>query len=547
MNASAAAAITRFVLFCLTLLTGAAPLAVAQPDQDTIRRAIMGSPISINPQAAFDDAGKAIIYDLYEGLVSFAPDGRVIPGVATHWDVSADGLVYTFHLDPAAQWSNADRVTAHDFVASWRNLLDPDTAAPFASLAYAIKNARPVLQGAAPPEALGVTASSDTVLVVELEKPIGFFTQVISHYAFMPLHSSAISRPENEWITPGELVSNGAYVLTDWRRGQFISLTPNPHFRLADETRTGRIDHVVSNDISMEVLRYRAGEIDATQDVPSTQTAWLERRTPDELTLSPRLGVYYLAINLDRPEFADRGVREALNMALERDVLTARITRGGEEPLYGLVPPSLWSDPATQYRPDWADQDRPTRIAAARALMEAAGYTDDNPLRVEIVFSDSDLAKRLFVATAAMWKDIHVDTRLLNVEPRATFPIRRERRFSLFRTGWVADYAHAYNFLEIYRSDAGDLNFPNYQNPQVDALLDAALRATPGESDALMREAEALAMADAPVIPLFVYANRTLVKPDITGWIHNPITVNLSRYLHRGPTSNEANDAPPSP
>ncbi|MEM1104987.1 MAG: peptide ABC transporter substrate-binding protein [Pseudomonadota bacterium] len=511
-----------------------APQAAADPSDQAISRGILGEPISINPQTAFDEAGKAVVYDLFEGLVSFSANGDLVPGAADGWTVSDDALIYTFSLDPGAKWSNGDPVTAMDFVESWRQLLSPETAAPYASLGFSIRNARQVAQGVKPASELGVTAAGDQTLIVELETATPFFLQQVSHYAFMPLHSSAIGTAPAQWLVPGELVSNGAYTLSQWRRGQRLSLARNPYYRAAGSVSMPTIHHVVSNDLSMEVLRYRAGEIEVSYDTPSTQISWLEERLPGELGIAPKLAVYYLAINLDAPALQNPGVRRALTMSIERDVLTEKITRGGEQPLYGLVPPSMWPE-GQAYAPEWSSWPRPRRVAEARALMEAAGFDEDNRLRLEILFSDSDLAKRLFVATSAMWQDVHVDARLLNVEPRATQQLRRERQFQLFRTGWTADYAHPYTFLEIYRSDAGDLNFPNYRNARFDALLDEALAAQGEDAADLFRQAEALAMSDNPAIPIFVYSTRRLVKPYIGGWVKNPIDVNLSRHLYFEP------------
>lgn len=530
-----------FWLFCIlttVCTTLSQPIAMAEADDQSISRAILGAPISINPQTAFDEAGKAIIYDLFEGLVSFTPGGEIAPGAAKAWEVSDNGLTYTFFMDPDAKWSDGSPVTAGDFVDSWQQLLLPETAAPFASLAYSISNARSVAQGTAPPSALGIRAPDETTLIVTLEKPAPFFIELISHYAFMPLHPAAIGRTPSEWLVPGELISNGAYTLSEWQRGQQLILESNTHYRRADAVAVPTIHHVVSNDLSMEVLRYRAGEIDISYDTPSTQIPWLQERLPGELGIASKLAVYYLAINLNAPELQDPGVRRALSLSIERDVLTERITRGGEQPLFGLVPPTMWPD-GKAYRPDWADWPREQRLAEAQRLMRAAGYDDDNPLRLEILFSDSDLAKRLFVAASAMWKDVYVDARLLNVEPRATQQLRREREFQLFRTGWTADYAHPYTFLEIYRTDAGDLNFPNYLNPDFDALLDQALAADEDKAGELFRQAEALAMSDDPAIPLFVYSTRRLVKPYIGGWVKNAIDVNLSRHLYFEPSANK--------
>ncbi len=516
-------------LICLLIALMTLSTMVSKADAQIIRRAINGEPVSIDPHGVFDDAGNAISYDLFEGLITYSAGGEAIPGVAERWEISSDQLTYTFHLRPEARWSDGAPVLASDFVYAWRRLVDPSTAALFASMLNAVDNAEAITRGELPPDALAVRAPGPNIFEVTLAAPTSYFLKQVGHYSLLPVPEHVLEQHQERWTQAGNMVSNGAFKLSDRRRGQYLDLVPNPFFHAADQVSLEGVRYVVSGDPQLEVLRFRAGDLDVTYQSPSTQVAWLSKKYPTEQRIAPRLAVTFLFPNLDDPAMSDIRVRKALNMTLERDVIAGRIARGGEVPSYGMVPPSLWTGPP--YKPAWAEYSRERREAEARALVEASGYDQENPLTIEIVYSTDEDNKRLLVAATAMWKDIHVRTKLINVEPRATVDYRRRRAFQLSRAGWVADYAHPFNFLELFQMNAGGLNFPNYQNPRFDALLAEAASAAPDEAERLYADAESILMEDEAVIPVYIMVSRPLVRDTIKGWKDNPLDVHLARWL----------------
>ena len=496
---------------------------------DRLRRIINGEPLSIDPHAVFDEAGGALTYDLCEGLISFSADGRTIPGVAESWSVSADGRTCVFTLRAAARWSDGRPLLANDFVFSWRRLADPKTAAQFASMLDAVENAPSVIRGDMPPERLGVSARDERTFEVRLTEPTAYFLKQVAHYSLVPVPEHVVSSAPGRWTEAGVLVSNGAFRLRDRRRGQYLRLERNPHFHDAGSVRLTEIDYLPSGDRQLDVMRYRAGEADVTYSSPSSQIGWLQDRLGAAQRLTGRLAVNFLTVNLDHPPLQDRSVRQALMMTVERDILAGRIVRGGEKATYGMVPSALWSQAG--YRPRWAGEGRRLREESARRMMEEAGYSGSRPLILDVLYDTSEDNKRVLVAVSAMWKAIHVRTRLINVEPRAMNDYRRKRAFHLARTTWVADYDHPYNFLELFRSDAGPLNFPNYRNDVFDDLLRRARSAPPPAAERLYANAERLLMNDAPVLPLFIDASRQLVRTDLEGWRDNPMNVHLGRWM----------------
>lgn len=518
-----------FRFLALTIALSVSLFLLPVSDAQIIKRAINGEPLSIDPHGVFDDAGNAISYDLFEGLITYSAAGEAIPGVAKNWTISDDGLTYTFNLRKDAKWSDGEAVTAEDFVFAWQRLADPQTAALFASLLYAVENAEEITQGKKDKNALGVRAFDEHTFEVKLTTPTSYFLKQVGHYSLFPVPQHVVENNSEGWTRVDTIVSNGAFKLAERRRGQYLDLVPNPHFHDAENVALEGIRYIVSADPQLEVLRFRSGDLDITYESPSTQVSWLSKRYPEEQRIAPRLAVTFLFPNLDDEAMSDVRVRQALTMTLERDIIAGRIARGGEQAIYGMVPPSLWSKPA--YSPTWKDLSREEREAEAQDLMQAAGYSEDNPLTIEIVYATNEDDKRLLVAATAMWKPIYVRTRLINVEPRATADYRRRRAFQISRAGWVADYDHPYNFLELFKSNAGGLNFPNYQNSEFDRLLDEAASAPVLEAERLYAEAEKILMQDEAVIPIYLDVSRPLVRRTISGWQDNPLNVHLARWM----------------
>jgi len=500
-----------------------------------LRRGNGPDPDSLDPQKARTVEAQNILRDLYECLTSVAQDGGVAPGVATHWESSPDGRIYTFHLRPDARWSNGDRVVAADFVAGLRRLVDPATASPYAQVVEAITRAREIIAGRLPPAALGVTAPDDATLVVTLEGPTPYLPALLAHPSTAPAPRSTLagggSAPARATFTRGgAMVTNGAFVLQEWVPGSHVVAARNHRYWNDAATRLDAVEFLSIADENAELTRYRAGELDITAVVPRDELEWIRASIPRELHLAPQLTTYFYGFNLDRPQFRDARVRRALSMVVDRDLLAREVLRAGERPAFGWVPPGIHD-----YTPQSADYralSMPERIAHGRQLYSEAGYSTQRPLRFELRYNSSEVNDRLAVAAASMWKEaLGAEVRLAAEEFKSLLHDIDRRDVDLFVASWSADYNDAYAFAQYLKSDFG-VNLPHYRSAEYDALVDQASASVDStRRRALLEQAERVALRDQPLIPIYFYVNKHLVKPRVAGWYDNPLNVVYSKDL----------------
>ncbi|QOC22670.1 peptide ABC transporter substrate-binding protein [Wenzhouxiangella sp. AB-CW3] len=509
------------------------PLPEILADEQVLYRGNGEEPQTLDPHLAEGVPTANILRDLFEGLTSTAPDGRIVPGAAMHWDISRDGMTYTFYLDPDAHWSNGEPVTAHDFVWSWQRVVNPETGAAYGRMLAPVVNAEAIFAGDLPPEELGVSALSETVFQVRLEDPTPYFLGLLTHPTTYPVHRETVEHHGSAHVRPGNLVSNGAYELTDWQVRSRIVLERNSYFRLADEVIIERVVFYPFEDENTEFNRFRAGDLHWTYQLPSAQFRWLRQNMDQALMVTPWFGTYYFSFNLTREPFEDNlALRQALNLAIDREIITERVTRFGEVPTFNLVPSGLpgYEPP----EPDHATWSQAEREEEARRLYRQAGYSESKPLTVELRYNTSENHRKIAVAIAAMWRQVlGVQTRLVNEEFRVFLQNRAQRRVTqAFRAGWIGDYQDAFTFLELYHSGHGR-NDAGYANPRYDRLLERiASERIPARRRNLMVEAERMLLEDQVVMPVFVYMTRRLIDPRLKGWEENIMDYHLTRYMY---------------
>ncbi len=496
-----------------------------------LRIANSGEPDTLDPHHVTGTWENRIIGDMFLGLTTEAADGSVIPGAAESWQVSDDGLVYTFKLRDHT-WSDGVPVTADDFLFAFHRILDPATAAEYASLLYTIKNAKPINEGAiADPDELGVRAQGPRTLEVTLESPTPYFLEQLTHYTAFPVPRHKVEQLGKDWVKPGNIVGNGPYTVVEWVPNDHIKSVKNPAFYDADQVAIDSVIFYPAEERNAATKRFRAGEIDVQYDFASDQIDWLKENLPEETRIAPYLGIYYYAINVRKAPFDNQGLRQALAMAIDRAAITDKILRTGELPAYSFVPPGTgnYGEPAYV---DWKEVPYPDRLAKAKQLLAAAGFGPDHPLKVTLRYNTSETHKKVAIAIAAMWKQLGVDTELFNSEVKVHYNDLQQGNFQVARAAWIADYNDAQNFLYLMESTTGVLNYAGYASPAFDRFMAEASRTADLKARAqLLHQAEAVAMTDMPNIPIFYYVSKDLVANSVKGWVDNTKDIHRTRYL----------------
>lgn len=507
--------------------------AIHADDGDVLRRGNFLEPESLDPHRARGAEAANILRDIFEGLTREGPAGEILPGAAERWTLSGDGLNYTFHLRRDGRWSNGEPVTAQDFVFGLRRSLSPESGSPYAQSFSMIENADAVLAGEKPAAALGVEARDDYTLEIRLASPAPYLLGLLSHHSSYPVHRKSVAEHGDRYTRPGNLISNGAYRLDAWEVNAHIRLEKNPHYWDADKVAIETVYYYPIDDEEAEFNRFRAGELDVTQTIPVRRFEWIRREMPDVLRIAPYLSTYFYGFNLTRPPFRDAPeLRRALSLVVDRDLIAEKVLGRGELPAWSFTPPGI--DGYDAPRPEYADWPMEKRIAEAQRLYREAGYSKDKPLEVELRFNTGDTHKHVAIAVASMWQQhLGVKTNLVHEEWRVFLQNRRQREVTeVFRSGWVGDYNDPQTFLQLLYSGSG-VNDYGYVNPAYDALIrEAQATADPEKRMQLFRRAEAMMLADHPLLPIYVYVSKHLVQPRVGGWQDNILDHHPSRDLY---------------
>lgn len=493
--------------------------------ETVLRRGNSVEPETLDPHQARGVSASNILRDLYEGLTTESPTGEIVPGAAERWEVSADGRTWTFHLRADGRWSNGDPLTAASFEDSLKLALNPATGSGVAQLLACIENAVEIRSGRVEPAALGVKALDPYTLQIRVRAATPQLPALLSHPLAYPIHDYQPSGRK-------PVVGNGAYVLESWVPNAQVTLVRNPNYWDRANVAVDRVLYYPTENPASELKRYRAGELDVTDTIPVSQARWIRAHFGEELHVAPYLGVYYYGFNLLRAPFKDQpALRKALALAVDRETLAGKVLATGELPAYSWVPPGIAG--YTPQVPEWASWPAERRLAEARRLYAEAGYSDEHPLEVELRYNTGDNHKRVALSVAWMWQQaLGVRTRLVNEEYKVYLQNRRARlKTELFRADWIGDYPDAATFAERM-SQASGLNDTGYASPEYEALLaSAAAQSDAATRNALLEQAERVLLEDPPVVPLYFYVSKHLVKPWVQGWSPNIMDHHYSKHV----------------
>jgi oligopeptide transport system substrate-binding protein len=518
----------RYHALLLTLgITLLATGAMAEPR--VLHRSAAADPPSLDPNLGSGTLAAPILSDLVEGLVTRDGQSRPMPGAASGWSTSEDGLTWTFTLREGLRWSDGVPLTAEDFVYSFRRLLNPETASPAAGLFLLIENAPAVFRGQAPVESLGVSAPDPLTLVLRLEHPAPWLTQLLANTQAVPVPRHAIEQHGRDWTRAGRMVGNGPFRLAERVPQSHLRLVRNEYYREAAGVALDEVWWHPTQDLGTSFRRFRAGELDVLLNVPADQLGWIQQNLPDALHTGPIKATWLLLLNPARPPLDDPRVREALYLAVDREALAYSVLRTGVRPAWTLVAPDFADYPEVAMPAGALTQEQ--RQSRARELLAAAGYGPGRPLLLPVIYDTQEENRQILVAVAAMWRAIGVQAELTNLEFSALLRQTRTGDFTVARSQAFALFDDPYAFLQQFRTSS-PTNWMRYQNPAYDALLEQSNASDdPARRGELLAGAEAALLADMPLIPVYHYVGKVLVSPRVQGWYNAPLGTTPSRWL----------------
>jgi oligopeptide transport system substrate-binding protein len=531
-------AVALFSLSCfiaLAVIFGAAAVAPALAAEKVLRSNFVSDPVTIDPSRTTEISSAQVILNCFEGLMGYDSAGKLVPAAAESYTVSNDGLTYTFKLRKDGVWSNGDPVKASDFVFAWRRVLDPVTAADYATEMYYIKNGEKFNKGEAKASDVGVRAIDDNTLEVTLENPTGFFLAITTSFFYMPENEKIVSGNE-EWTLKSETyVGNGPFKLQEWRPKDRIIIVKNPRYRDAAKVKLDKVEFRILTDANSTLATYEAGDLDvADSNIPAAMVPSLLAEGKAQNV--PYLGTVWMHFNVSDNAMEydpvqakatlDPRVRKALNLAIDRNVLVKNVTRSGERPATSFVPYGIIGSDGKDYKNK--DYFKPEGdVAEAKRLLAEAGYPDGKGFpALTYIYGNFGVNGDVAQAVQAMLKkNLNVTLNLEDMEYGVMLNRRnsKNRQYIIAYHRWIADYVDPVNFLGLFTY----ADSKNHNNPKYDALIKESQGITdPAKRFDKLREAEAVLMDDMPFLPLYYMTNTIMVKDyvkdykkDIMGYV----------------------------
>jgi len=499
--------------------------------EQVLHRYDSAEPDSLDPQKTNAADSLSIDRDLFIGLATLDPRGKPVPGAAESWDIAPDGKTWTFHLRHDGKWSNGDPVTAADFLYSFRRLVDPKTAAEDPSDLKQLVNYEDIVAGKEKDlTKLGVEAPDPYTLILHLTEARIALPFILTDMQLAPLHRASIEASGDQWTQPGHLVSNGPFMMKAWTPQSELVLAKNPNFFDAKDVKLDEVRWEVTENLEAGLTRYRAGELDFIA-LTRVHLPWAKENMADQLRSAPINQTALMFFNMVKGPLAhDVRLREAINLAIDRDVLVTKVDPRGEPPAYGMVPPVI-----SNYTPQsmsFKGMPMADRLTRAKELTAAAGYSPAHPLSLQLIYTTDENGRQLMLAIAAMLKPIGIDLKLQNSEWQVFVANMNQRNYDIGGNysllGTYDDYENA---LDNWRSDAGFANPSGYANPKFDDLFHRGGTATTMATRRdLMQQAEKVMLDDYPIAPLEFGQRNVLVNPKLEGYVTDVID-NQSRYL----------------
>ncbi|MDR3143454.1 MAG: peptide ABC transporter substrate-binding protein [Puniceicoccales bacterium] len=527
-------------LFCWSLALSLALVNGCQPRKKQSLNVLNvggGADLSaLDPQIVDGKIESYVIEALFEGLVTQDPKTLEIrPGMASHWECSADGLEYSFSLREGLRWSNGDPFTAEDFVFSLKRALSPNLGSPWTPFFFTIRNAEAYYKGQVSDfREVGMRVVDAQHLKIRLERPVAYFLELVAHSAWFPVHKKtiekfgSIEKRDTRWTRPENMVCNGPFVLSSWESGRFSSVKKNPYYWDKESVALDEIRFHPVSDTATEERMYAAGELDITYRVHVSKIS--HYKETGELHLTPQLGCLWVGFHCERPPGNDVKVRRALGLAINREEIGRIRGFGKGLESFGVVPPGMnhYEQQAQLFQED---------IAEARRLLAEAGYPNGKGFpKVELLYYASDENRQIFEAVQAMWKrNLGIQVDLVAQEWKVYISLLQQGDFTIARHRWYGDYNDPTTMLSIFRKD-DPCNYLRWSHPEFEAVM---LRAQELKNEAerikCLQEAERIFVREMPGAPVYWEASAHLVSHRVKGWYPNVQDTHPWKYISKLP------------
>jgi oligopeptide transport system substrate-binding protein len=499
----------------LTLVVGCRQTGDNAP---VFRYALEAEPATLDPAKSTAIPESLIELQIFEGLTRLDAHDQPIPGVAASWEISPDGLKYLFYLRADAKWSNGESVTAQDFEFAWKRALSPEVASENAYMLFPIKNAQAYNNKQNTADQVGVTALSDHILEVTLEKPTAYFVSLVAFHAFYPVNQQAVTAAPDKWaISAATLIGNGPFTLTNWVHNGKVEFAKNDQYWDNAAVKLAKMAWPIIDSQATRLLLVENHQVDMMVEPPVVEQDRLNQA--GLLQIAPYLGIYYYVFNTKQAPFDNPQIRKALALAINREMLVKNVIKGGKQPAYAWVAPGL-INPTTgrDFRQEGGDYAVEDAVLAKKLLTEA-GYPSGSTLPpITILFNTGEMHKAIAEAIQEMWKqNLGITVQLVNQESKVFLESRTQGEFQIARASWIGDYADPMTFMDVFHDAENDAK---YDNPAYNALVEQA-QSTIDQHVRMqaMHDAEKILFDDAVIIPIYYTTQPYIAQPYVKGYV----------------------------
>ena len=485
-------------------------------------------PETMDPTLNNSSGAGTMILNAFEGLMVLDENDQPTEGAAESYEVSDDGLVYTFKLRQDGKWSDGEPVVADNFKYSWLRALDKATAAEYAYQLFYIKNAEKFYNGEVSADEVGIKVIDDYTLEVTLETPTSYFLQLCAFTTYVPLREDIVSANPEGWATnPETYVSNGPFKLVQWDMKDQLVFEKNENYWDKDSVKLDTLTFKLVTDETTAYSELKAGNFDMVNSVPTNE---IEPGIAEGLVhVNPKLGNYYFVINVGKQDtmnadvkevLSNKLVRQALNLAIDRQEIIDNVGKAEQVPAYSFVPQGITDENGNEFasKEYYDPSDMEGNIAKAKELLKEAGYENGEGIpTIELMYNSEGQHKDICQIIQQNWAEIGVNVELTNQEWKVFLNTRQEGGYEIARHGWSGDYVDPMTFLDLWVTGGGN-NDAGYSNPEYDKLVNEAK--TEGDLEKrweIMKKAEDMVMNDMPIIPLYYYTIVKGAKPEVKG------------------------------